>query len=50
MRLGGTGSVDDLFPEKPNRMRRTTYERLKEKAEEAEWQLWQALSEWYSKR
>jgi|HubBroStandDraft_6_1064221.scaffolds.fasta_scaffold510464_1 hypothetical protein len=50
MRLGGSGSVDELFPEKPHRMRRTTYERLKEKAEEAEWQLWQALSEWYSKR
>ena len=50
MRLGGSGSVDDLFPEKPNRMRRTTYERLKEKAEEAERQMWQALSEWCSKR
>jgi hypothetical protein len=50
MRLGGSGSVDDLFPEKPNRMRRTTYERLKEKDEEAQSQLWEAESEWYSKR
>jgi hypothetical protein len=49
MRLGRGGSADDPVPEKPHRMRQTTYERLKEKAEEAQWELREAESEWYSK-
>ena len=36
MRLGGGSSVLERFPEKPKRMRWSTYAELREKAERAE--------------
>ena len=35
-RLGGSGSLYELFPLKPQRMRWQTYEALRKKAEQAE--------------
>jgi hypothetical protein len=48
-RLGATGPVDSPLPRKPERMRKTTYARLKQKLKQAEWELHEAESEWYSR-
>jgi hypothetical protein len=49
-RLGATGPVDSPLPQKPQRMRKTTYARLKQKVEQAECELQEAETEWYSGR
>jgi hypothetical protein len=49
-RLGATGPVDSPLPQKPKRMRQTTHARLKQKVEQAECELQEAETEWYSGR
>jgi hypothetical protein len=50
--LGATGPLDLDFPvpPKPPGMRKTTYARLKQKVKQAQWELQEAQSEWYSGR
>lgn len=48
-RLGGSASMADLFPWKPKGMHWKTYERLRNRAENAELRMWGALSAWLDK-
>jgi hypothetical protein len=46
MRLGGTGSLSDLFPEKPRRMHWRTYRRLEARTQAAEDYFDGLLAQW----
>jgi hypothetical protein len=50
--LGATGplDLDSPVPRKPEGMRKTTYARLKEKFKQAQWELQDAESKWYSRQ
>jgi len=50
MRLGGSPSVFDPFPEKPPRMHWRTYERLRARAMAAEGISMALLAEWLNRR
>jgi hypothetical protein len=49
LRLGGSGDMDEPFPERPPRMHRRRYGRLRSQALMIEERLWQAEGAWLEK-
>jgi hypothetical protein len=49
--LGATGplDLDSPVPRKPEGMRKASYARLKQKLKQAQWDLQEAQTEWYSR-
>jgi hypothetical protein len=48
-RLGGSPSTFDAFPEKPKRMHRSTYDRLRARGEKVEAVYWDLTDRWLSR-
>ncbi len=49
MRLGGSGNMSLPFPPKPKGMHWNTYARLQDRAQKAEWEMYEGLAAWLNR-